>query len=64
VLCCNSFNFLDELKKNVHPICQAKGMIFSYLRGHLMMYYLVSCMVAEIWITLYEVMLHDMWAVR
>lgn len=29
-----------------------------------MMYSLVSCMVAEMWITLYEVMLHDMWAVR
>lgn len=60
----NNFNFLDEERKNVYPIHQAKGMIISYLRGQLMMYYLVSCMAAEIWITLYEVMLHDMWAVR
>lgn len=29
-----------------------------------MMYYLVSRMAAEMWITLYEVMLRDMWAVR
>lgn len=64
MLSSNNVSFLDEERKNVHPIYQAKGMIFQYLRGHLMMYYLVSCMAAEIWITLYEVMLHDMWAVR
>jgi len=39
-------------------------MVFSDLLGHFVMYYLVSCMVAEMEITLYEVMLHDMWAVR
>lgn len=51
-------------QKNIQSVSQVNGMILSYLLGHLMTYYLVSCMVAEIWITVYEIMLHDMWAVR